>query len=83
MKTTPHDRKVTKCAYNWVTNAQLLEDVSEEVSIVIQFDDERTLGGGRFIQSTKKNHLNTYKLELPKNLKVHPIYHVSMLKLVF
>jgi hypothetical protein len=25
---------------------------------------------------------NTYKLELSKNLKVHPIFHVSLLKLV-
>jgi hypothetical protein len=26
---------------------------------------------------------NIYKLKLPKNLKVHPIFHVLLLKLVF
>ncbi len=28
----------------------------------------------------KKKFLNTYKLELSENLKVHPIFHVSLLK---
>jgi hypothetical protein len=30
----------------------------------------------------EKKHPDTYKLEIPKNLKVHPIFHVSLLKLV-
>jgi len=30
----------------------------------------------------EKKFPNSYKLELSKNLKVHPIFHVSFLKLV-
>jgi hypothetical protein len=30
----------------------------------------------------KKKIFNTYKIKLPENLKVHPIFHVSLLKLV-
>ncbi len=30
----------------------------------------------------EKKFLNTYKLELLENLKVHPIFHLSFLKLV-
>jgi hypothetical protein len=30
----------------------------------------------------EKKFLDIYKLELLKNLKVHPIFHVSLLKLV-
>ncbi len=34
------------------------------------------------IQSVRKEFLNTYKLELPENLKVHPVFHVSFFKSV-
>jgi hypothetical protein len=30
----------------------------------------------------EKKFPNTYKLEVSKNLKVHPIFHISLLKLV-
>ncbi len=34
------------------------------------------------IQNVGKKIPNIYKLELSKNLKVHPIFHVLLLKLV-
>jgi len=30
----------------------------------------------------EKKFFDTYKLKLPKNLKIHPIFHVLLLKLV-
>jgi hypothetical protein len=32
------------------------------------------------LKMLEKKFPDTYKLELPKNLKVHPIFHVSLLK---
>ncbi len=34
------------------------------------------------IQNVRKKIPDTYKLKLSKNLKVHPIFHVLLLKLV-
>jgi hypothetical protein len=52
----------------------------QEFFIARRFDSQVFGPICRPIQSVGKKLFNTYKLELPENLRIHPTFHVYLLK---
>jgi hypothetical protein len=74
------DKSSTRSEF-WKTKWSVVEYIKK--LIVIRFEPQVLGPLCRSIQVLEKKFPDTYKLEPPKNLKVHPIFHVSLLKPIF
>jgi hypothetical protein len=54
----------------------------QKIPVVRRFEPQVLRPICRSIQSVGKEISDIYKLELLKNLKIHPIFHVSLLKVI-